>query len=204
MLRGHLAEHGVVAAQGPAHVKRLADALADDTLRLPTSVRELGHLLLEQIAALDQRIADLDRRLRNAAGQAETTKRLQTMPGVGPITAVAVETFAPAPPIESFAAAGTLRPGLALCRCNARPVANSGSERPRRWASATFAGAHHWSHDGGASRRALGAPEGSWLARMLARKPRMLVAIALANNTNRPDLDLRRYRGQLSVWDQPI
>ena len=26
-----------------------------------------------------------------------------------------------------------------------------------------------------------GAPEGSWLARMMARKPRMLVAIALAN-----------------------
>ena len=26
-----------------------------------------------------------------------------------------------------------------------------------------------------------GAPPGSWLARMLARKPRMLVAVALAN-----------------------
>lgn len=30
-----------------------------------------------------------------------------------------------------------------------------------------------------------GAPEGSWLARMLERKPRMLVAIALANKTAR-------------------
>jgi transposase len=30
-----------------------------------------------------------------------------------------------------------------------------------------------------------GAPEGSWLARMLARKPRMLVAIALANRMAR-------------------
>ncbi len=30
-LRGHLAEHGVVAAQGPAHVKQLADAVADPT-----------------------------------------------------------------------------------------------------------------------------------------------------------------------------
>lgn len=30
-----------------------------------------------------------------------------------------------------------------------------------------------------------GAPEGSWLARMLARKPRMLVAIALANKMAR-------------------
>ena len=30
-----------------------------------------------------------------------------------------------------------------------------------------------------------GAPEGSWLARMLERKPRMLVAIALANKMAR-------------------
>ena len=30
-----------------------------------------------------------------------------------------------------------------------------------------------------------GAPEGSWLARMLTRKPRMLVAVALANKTAR-------------------
>ena len=30
-----------------------------------------------------------------------------------------------------------------------------------------------------------GAPKGSWLAKMLERKPRMLVAIALANKTAR-------------------
>ena len=30
-----------------------------------------------------------------------------------------------------------------------------------------------------------GAPEGSWLQRMMARKPRMLVAVALANKMAR-------------------
>jgi transposase len=30
-----------------------------------------------------------------------------------------------------------------------------------------------------------GAPQGSWLGAMLARKPRMLVAVALANKTAR-------------------
>ena len=30
-----------------------------------------------------------------------------------------------------------------------------------------------------------GAPKGSWLAHMLARKPRMLVTVALANKTAR-------------------
>ena len=29
------------------------------------------------------------------------------------------------------------------------------------------------------------APEGSWLARMLARKPRLLIAVALANRMAR-------------------
>lgn len=32
-----------------------------------------------------------------------------------------------------------------------------------------------------AAQRRGGAPEGSWLARMLARKPKMLIAVALAN-----------------------
>ena len=41
-LRGHLAEHGLVAARGPAHLKRFADAIADNDTTLPKSVRELG------------------------------------------------------------------------------------------------------------------------------------------------------------------
>lgn len=63
-------------------------------------VRDLGQLYLEQIETLTAKIGDLDKRLRTAAAQAETPCRLQTMPGVGPITAVAMETFAP--PMEEF------------------------------------------------------------------------------------------------------
>ena len=99
-VRGHLAEHGVVAAQGPAHLKRLADAIGDEASLLPMMVQELGKLFLEQIDALSTKIGELDKKLRVVAGQAETTRRLQTMPGVGPITAIAVETFAPA--METF------------------------------------------------------------------------------------------------------
>ena len=52
-LRGHLAEFGVIAPQGPAHVSRLASALEDPCSGLPEQVRELAGLLLEQIAGLD-------------------------------------------------------------------------------------------------------------------------------------------------------
>ena len=90
----------MVAPQGPAHLKPLADAIADEASRLPTPVRIRDRLRLEQIGMLGPRSGELDKRLRAAAGQAEATRRLQTMPGVGPVTAVAVETFAP--PMETF------------------------------------------------------------------------------------------------------
>ena len=43
-LRGHLAEFGVIAPQGPAHVGRLASALEGPASGLPEAVRELGGL----------------------------------------------------------------------------------------------------------------------------------------------------------------
>ena len=137
-LRGHLAEYGVVAPQGPAHLKPLADAIADEASRLPTAVRILGRLLLEQIGMLGPRIGELDKRLRAAAGQAEATRRLQTMP------VWARSRRLPSrrshrrwrPSVEG----GTSRPGLGSCPSNARPAASNGSARHRRWANVTSAG----------------------------------------------------------------
>jgi transposase len=137
-MRGHLAEHDVVAAQGPAHLKRLADAIADETSLLPEMVRDLGLLFLEQIDALDTKIGELDKKLRSATGQAETTRRLQTIPGVGPITAVAVETFAPA--MQTFRSGRDFAAWLGLV-----PRQCSTGDKPRlgkrqRWGSAISAG----------------------------------------------------------------
>lgn len=95
-LRGHLAEHGVIAGTGTAHAKRLADVIADDTTGLPETVRDLARLHLEQIDQLGAHVATLDKRMRAEAIRSETARRLQTAPGVGPVTAVAIETFASA------------------------------------------------------------------------------------------------------------
>jgi hypothetical protein len=98
-LRGHLAEYGIVAAQGMVQLKRLQEAL--ETLPdLPSAVREIGRMYLDQIAVCSEKIATLERALRLEAARGEVTARLQTMPGVGPITALAVEAFAP--PMGSF------------------------------------------------------------------------------------------------------
>ncbi len=183
-LRGHLAEHGVVAPRGSAYVKKLVEALAAENITLPEMVRQLGWIYVEQIGALDDRIADLDRSMRAEANQAETTRRLQTMPGVGPITAIAVETFGP--PMENFRRGRDFSAWLGLVP---RQHSTGGKQRlgktskmgQRDIRRLLIIGA--MSVIQAASRR--GAPDGSWLAKMLEKKPRMLVAIALANKMAR-------------------
>ena len=99
-LRGHLAEYGVTAPQGPAHVGRLARAVEDPDSVLPEPVRELGGLLLAQVAGLEKKIARLESETHACARQDEEAGRLMTIPGVGPVTAMALQAFAP--PMESF------------------------------------------------------------------------------------------------------
>lgn len=55
-LRGHLAEHGFVAATGTAELKRLANSIEDRNTALPDSVRALGQIYLAQIAGWNARI----------------------------------------------------------------------------------------------------------------------------------------------------
>src|SRR5215813_8435220 len=98
-LRGHLAEHGIVAAHGLAKLKVLATAM-QDTGSLHPLVRELGQRYLDHIARLEAEIAELDKRLRQPSKDDDNAKRLQSMPGMGPITAAAIEAFAP--PMATF------------------------------------------------------------------------------------------------------
>ena len=99
-LRGHLAEYGVVAPKGRARIRQLVGVLEDGDCGLPEAVVELGWLLLGRIDELDEKIDGLDRKLRASAREVEETARLMTIPGIGPITALALQAFAP--PMESF------------------------------------------------------------------------------------------------------
>jgi transposase len=99
-LRANLAEQGIVAPNGPAHVGRLAAVINGDDGMLPAAVRDLARLLLGQIAGLAEKIAGLDGELRRRVTTDITAKRLTTIPGVGAVTAAAITTFAP--PVETF------------------------------------------------------------------------------------------------------
>ena len=183
-LRGHLAEFGVIAPQGVAHVRRLASAVEDAGSPLPAPVRELGTLLLEQIAALDAKIAGLERELHTCARQDEGAARLMTIPGIGHITAMAIQAFAP--PMESFRRGRDFSAWLGLVprqhSTGGKPrLGNISKMGQRDLRRLLIIGALAVVRS--AVRR--GETKDPWLARMLARKPRMLVAVALANRMAR-------------------
>lgn len=183
-LRAHLAEQGIVAPVGPAHVGRLAAIIEGEDGMLPAAVRDLARLLLDQIAGLAAKIAGLDAELRRRVTTDDTARRLTTIPGVGAVTAAAITTFAP--PMETFSKGRDFAAWIGL---TPRQHSSGGKERLggiskmgqrdiRRLLIVGAVAVVRW-----AARK--GAPDSSWLARMLVRKPKMLVAVALANRMAR-------------------
>ena len=126
----------------------------------------------------------IERRLRDEACDDPETVRLQTAPGIGPVSAMAIKAFAP--PMEGFRRGRDFAAWLGLVpvqrSTGGRQVlgrtSKMGQRDIRRLLIIGAMTRIRWAIKNG-------APEGSWLARMLARKPRMLVAIALANKTAR-------------------
>ena len=183
-LRAHLYEFGYVAPQGIGHLSRLEGVIEDEDAELPDLVRNICRDLLDQIGQLTARIDVLKKRIDALSKQAETSRRLQTMPGVGPIAALAIETFAP--PMESFKCGRDFAAWLGLVplqkstggKQRLGKTSKMGQRDIRRLLIVGAMAVVRW-----ACRR--GALQGSWLARMLGKKPRMLVAIALANKMAR-------------------
>ena len=183
-LRGHLAEYGVVAPKGRARIWQLAAVLEDGDSGLPEAVVELGRLLFGRIDELDEKIDELDRELLARAREDEETARLMTIPGIGPVTAMAIQAFAP--PMESFRRGRDFSAWLGLVprqhTTGGKPrlggISKMGQRDLRRLlVSGAMTVVTH------AIRR--GEITDPWLAGMLARKPKKLVAVALANKTAR-------------------
>ena len=184
MLRAFLYELGYVVPQGINNMPRIAAIITEPNSDLPEIARIECRDLLEQIEAMTVRIATSDRRIKDLAGQADMARRLQTMPGVGPMTALAVEAFAP--PMESFKCGRDFAAWLGLVP---KQHSSGGKTRHGRVSKAGQSDIRQLLIMGAMSRLnwigRKSIPEASWLASMLARKPRMLVAIALANKMAR-------------------
>ena len=183
-LRALLYEFGHAIPQGIGHLKRIEGILDEPACDLPAIVRDECRDLMAQIAEKTARIDARTKIAKNLAERSDTARRLQTMPGVGPLTALAVEAFAP--DMANFRRGRDFSAWLGLVP---RQHSSGGKERLGRVSKAGQADIRRLLIVGAMSRlNWLGRrsiPEGSWLARMLSRKPRMLVAIALANRMAR-------------------
>ena len=183
-LRGHLAEFGIVAAKGPARVPQLMRAVGDPDEPIPELARPVLQMLIETLRGLDEQIARLDHEIAQRAKENEAARRLMTIPGVGPVTAVALAALAP--PAETFKHGRDFAAWVGLT-----PLQRSTGGKQKLGATSRM---------GERTLRRLliigansvlvqvarhGAPAGSWIARMVARKPPMLVRVALANKMAR-------------------
>jgi transposase len=183
-LRGHLTEFGIVVAKGPAHVPQLVRAVEDGAEPIPELARPILQGLIEMLQALDDRIAGLDREIAQRAKEDETARRLMTIPGVGPITATALAALAP--PAETFKRGRDFAAWVGLTplqhstggKQKLGATSKMGERTLRRLLILGASGVLRW-----VARN--GAPAGSWIARMVARKPPMLVRVALANKMAR-------------------
>ena len=183
-LRGHLAEFGLVAPKGPESLKLVDKALAQPDVDLPAPVREMGVLYLDQIGHLTELVEQLADELERASKTDEELRLLCTVPGIGPVTAGAIAAFAPDLSTfdsgRNFAAwlglvprqrstGGKARLGAVskMGQCDIRKLLIVGAMSVIRWVV----------RKGGSANR--------WLANLVARKPRMVAAVALANKMAR-------------------
>jgi transposase len=128
-LRGHLAETGIVAAQGAGNaygLKRMLTDGADEhgAIVVPDCVRAALHPLGEQIDALDAAIGAIDDEVEAAVKADERARRLMTIPGVGPITASAIVAT-----IQDMAAFSSGREFAAFLGLTPRQHSSGGKER---------------------------------------------------------------------------
>jgi transposase len=183
-LRGHLGEFGFVARQGPGHVGKLIDLVADPASDLPPAARPILEVIVECLQSVHAKIDLLDREIAKRAKADATAKRLMTIPGVGPVVATALVALAP--PASTFRRGRDFAAWLGL---TPKQHSSGGKERLGRTSKMGERSLRRLLILGASSAARGAACDSSraspWLAGMLARKPRMLVTVALANKMAR-------------------
>jgi transposase len=183
--RAHLAEFGIIAAQGPRKVVELVIRLREeDGLEVPALARAALMALSSQLDSLASQIRGIERELMAWHRQSTDSQRLETIPGVGLITATALAASVPDPSVfrsgRQFAAWLGLVP---------RQNSSGGKERLGRVSKMGNGYLRRLLVVGATSvtRRAptTETRTGVWVRSLLERKPTRLVTVAIANKTAR-------------------
>ena len=181
-IRGLMAEFGVVAAKGRLGLGDLTAILDDpNDQRIPSPLREGLAKIVETLRFVDGRLDAIERQLVQAGRESATVRHLITAPGYGPILSSAMAAMVVDPAAfrrgSDFAASLGLVPRQEGTggKTWLGPISKRGNGYLRRLlvngATAVLK-----------SKRAKTDP---WLAKLLAAKPRKVVAVALANKMAR-------------------
>jgi transposase len=183
-LRAQLHEFGIIAAQGRVGLGDLVTLVLDTENRcIPELAREAMTMLISQLKESIGRLRALEARIIEQHRSNEVSRRLQTIPGVGPIIASAIAATVTDP--KAFRNGRQFAAWLGLVP---RQSSTGGKER--------LGGITKW---GDAYIRKLlvvascsliryarrKAPQAGWLVRLLDRRPAKVAAVAMANKTAR-------------------
>lgn len=184
-IRAHLAEFGIITAQGPHKLAALLDAMREDGM---PGLQDIAHCALEslmaQLDSLAEEIRTLERQLMAWHRTDETSQRLETIPGVGLMTATALSASIPDPSVFK-----TGRQFAAFLGLVPRQNSSGGKERLGRISKMGDGYLRRLLVVGATSViRRVGtntSATGEWVRRLLERKPARVATVAMANKTAR-------------------
>jgi transposase len=185
VIRAHLAEFGIVAPVGRKGVEELLNVVTDASdKRLPVVARMCLAALGVHLRRLKEQILEFDRMIMAWHRSNEESKRLDAIPGVGPVLATALVASIADP--KAFRSGRNFSAWVGLVpkqhSSGGRDKLGSISKQGDRYLRSLFmAGAlavirHAKIH---------GTKHRPWLTALLARRPIKIAAIALANKMAR-------------------
>ena len=123
-IRGHMAELGIISAKGRNGTAKLLEMIADEQDdRIPAAARFSLAVLARQYATIRSEIVAIEKRIHAWHRSSEESRRLEEIPGVGPIVATAL--VAESEIGRRSRPAAVLLPGSAWCRDSIRPAAKT-------------------------------------------------------------------------------
>ena len=180
-IRGHAAEFGVIGAKGPQKLTELIKRIGEDD-GLPALAREMLAVLAGQLSAIEAQLQAIEVKLMAQHKTNPRSQLLATIPGIGPIGALSLALNVPDATVfrsgRHFAAwlGITPREHSTAGRQRLGKISREGDEGLRRLLVLGATAVIQQAKPGRAC---------PWLLQLLARKPKKLAAVALANKMAR-------------------
>jgi transposase len=183
-LRAGFAEFGIIAAQGLKGATEILALAKTSDKRLPEIIRASYRMLADSIAVIEERIKAFDRQIMANTKFDDTCKRLSTIPGIGPVASTTVVAL-----VGDASRFDTGRDFAAWIGLVPRQNSSGGKSRLGRITKA-----------GDQTLRTLfvlgafavmkqaqikPAKASPWLTALMARRPPLVAAVALANKIAR-------------------